>query len=429
MIDRVALIAALVVASFTPLHAETVAITDARIVSLGIAGDIRSGTVLVRDDRIVAIGSNVAVPAGAKVIDAKGMYLTPGLVLAPTPLALKDIIGNGGGRRSTGMGLSAAYEVAEDFNPRHPHVGEARIEGVTQALVTPDPQVQGKLFGGTSALVHLGQAGESILDPRAAIYLSATESGSREAGGGAGGFRVKLQRSLSDARDYQRNPKSFDLARLSDTGLSRSDLEALAPVILRQKPLLIEVNRAETIRHILRVAKEENIKVILSGASEAWLVADEIARAKIPVIIDGEMNQANGFEDINSTYENAAILTRAGVQIAFKPTFSRIGILDRSPRWTAGRAARYGLRLHDALAAITINPAKMLGVSADYGSIEVGKKADLVLWSGDPFETSTSAKLVMIDGIEQSLVARNRQLLDRYLPQVLPGKPSGGGQN
>lgn len=424
MIGRLALVAAMVAGSVLSAKAETIAIANAHIVSLGSAGDLQSGTVLIRDDRIVAIGHNVSVPAGTKVIDAKGQFLTPGLFLAPTPLALKDIIGNAGGRRSTSAGLSAAYEVADDFNPRHPHVAEARIEGVTQALVTPDPQVQGKLFGGTSALVHLGQTSEAVLDPQAAIYLSATESGSREAGGGVGGFLVKLRRALADARDYHRDPNSFDLSRLSDTGLSRSDLEALAPVILGQKPLIIEVNRAETIRHMLRLSKEEKIKVILSGASEGWLVADEIAKAKIPVILDGEMNQAAGFEDINSTYENAAILARSGVQVALKPTFSRIGILDRSPRWTAGRAARYGLRLHDALAAITINPAKMLGIAANYGTIEVGKKADLVLWSGDPFETGTSARLVMIDGIEQSLVARNRQLRDRYLPQVLPGKTS-----
>jgi imidazolonepropionase-like amidohydrolase len=136
------------------------------------------------------------------------------------------------------------------------------------------------------------------------------------------------------------------------------------------------------------------------------------------VIVDGEVNQAFGMEDVNATYENAALLTKAGVLVAFKPTFSRIVILDRSPRWTAGRAARYGLRLHDALAAITINPAKMFGLADRYGSIETGKDADLVIWSGDPLETTTVARMVMIEGVEQPLTARNRELRDRYLPTV-----------
>lgn len=396
--------------------AETIAITNARVLTMGPAGDVRNGTVLVKDGIVAAIGAKVAVPADARVVDAQGQFVTPGLVLAPTPLALKDIIGNGGGRYPTVDQLSAAYEVANDFNPRHPHVAEARAEGVTHALLAADPQREGKLFAGQAALVQLGIGGEAILNPHAAIYISATEAGSRAAAGGAGGLAVKLKRVLADARDYSRSATAFDLSRLNDTGMSRADLVALGAVVSRNEPLLVEVNRAEEIKHILALAQDERIRVVLSGASEGWMVANEIAKAGVPVLIDGEINQAKSFEDLNASYDNAARLTAAGVSIAFKPTFSRVDILDRSPRWTAGRAARFGLKLRDALAAITINPARMFGVADRFGSIAVGRKADLVLWSGDPLETTTVARMVMVEGVDQPLRTRMQELRDRYLP-------------
>jgi imidazolonepropionase-like amidohydrolase len=405
--------------------AQTIAITNARILSMGPAGDIAGGTVLVRDGKIAAVGRNMQVPPGAHIIDAKGRFLTPGLMMAPTQMALKDIIGNGGGRNSTLEDLSAAYEVADDFNPRHPHIAEARIEGVTRALVSADPQRTGKLFAGETALVQLGERGVEagmVTNTHAAVFMSANDRAAQGAGGGSGALRVRLKQVLADARDYQRKPKDFDSARLDEDKMSRADMVALGPVVAGHEPLLVEVNRAQEIVNILKIAHEENIKVVLLGATEGWLVAKDIAAAKVPVIVDGEVNQALGFEDLNATYENAALLTQAGVMVAFRPTFSRVGILDRSPRWTAGRAARYGLRLHDALAAITINPAKMFGLADRYGSIEPGKDADLVLWSGDPLETTSVTRMVMIQGVEQSLTARNRELLDRYLPTLAPAQ-------
>jgi imidazolonepropionase-like amidohydrolase len=426
MIKRLLLAGAIAAFAAAPALAQVTAITNARIISLGPAGDVVGGTVLVRDGKIAAVGKSVQIPSGAHVIDAKGQFLTPGLMMAPTPLALKDIIGNGGGRGSTQENLSAAYEVADDFNPRHPHIAEARIEGVTRALLTADaPRKEGKLFAGQAALVQLGEQGVEhgmVTNPHAAIFMSATEGGSATAGGGSGALRVRLKQVLADAREYQKNPKGFDAAKLEEGKLSRADMAALGPVVAGREPLLIEVNRAQEILNVLKIAREENVKVVLSGVTEGWLVAKELAAAKVPVIVDGEVNQAMGMEDINATYENAALLTKAGVMVAFKPTFSRIVILDRSPRWTAGRAARYGLRLHDALAAITLNPAKMFGLGDRYGSIETGKDADLVIWSGDPLETTTVARMVMIEGVEQPMTARNRELRDRYLPMVTAGR-------
>jgi imidazolonepropionase-like amidohydrolase len=404
-------------------HAETIAITNARILTMGAAGDIDGGTVVVRDGTIVAVGKSVAVPSDARVIDAKGQILTPGMVATVTPLAINDTIGSGyAGRASTNPTLSAAFDVSYDVVPTSPQIGEARIEGVTRAVVAPNapggPNVT-RIFGGQVAIIHLGDAADLTVKRHAAMFLDTGEQGEAVAGGGQGALQVRLRQAFADARAYAKNRGSFDAARLEEQSLSRADLEALIPVVEGRQPLLVEVDRAPDIHNILTLAREQNVKIILSGAAEAWMLADEIAAAKVPVVLDAEENQAFTFESLNATYENARILHDAGVLIAFKPSVARIVFLIRTPRFIAGRTARFGLSPHDALAAITLNPARIFGFADRFGSIEKGKDADLVLWSGDPLETTSVARMVMIRGVEQSLAARNRQLRDRYIKSVL----------
>ncbi|PZQ65488.1 MAG: imidazolonepropionase [Phenylobacterium zucineum] len=425
MIRRLLLSAAATLALVAgPAAAETVAIVGARVLSLGPAGDLPSGSVLVRDGRIVAVGAKVAIPAGARVIDAKGQILTPGLVATVSPIGLNDTIGSGyGGRGSSNAKLSAAFDVLDDVNPNSPQIPEARIEGVTRAVITPNPQGRApngpaRLFGGQVAVIHLSEASDLTVKPRVAIYLDAGEMGASAAGGSRAALFTQLAQALADARAYARNPAALDPARLDELSLSRADLAALVPVAQGREPLLVEVNRASDIRNVLTFAREQKIKVIISGGSEAWMVASEIAAAGVPVVIDAEENQAFQWENLNATYENAAILQKAGVLTAFKPSVARIVFLIRTPRYIAGRTARFGVTPHQALEAITLNPAKIFGVADRFGSIEPGKEADLVLWSGDPLETTSVARMVMIRGVEQPLTARNRALRDRYLGTV-----------
>lgn len=427
---KLALLATLCVAVGTPAAAETVAIVGAKILTLGPAGDLASGSVLVRDGKIAAVGEHIAIPPDARRIEGAGLVLTPGLVATVTPLGLNDTIGSGfGGRSASNARLSAGFEVLDDLNPNSPQIPEARIEGVTRAVVTPNPQgfspeSKGKVFGGEVGVVQLGQGLDLAVKAHAAILLDAGEGGGLAAGGGRGALRVMLKQALADARDYRRNRAAFDLRRMDEFGLSRADLEALAPVVEGKEPLLVEVNRASDIHHMLELAREERIRIVLSGAAEAWMLADEIAAAHVPVILDAEDNQAFNFDELNATYENAALLQKAGVLIAFKPSVARIVFLIRTPRFLAGRAVRFGLSQHDALSAIALNPAKIFGFDDRFGSIEPGKDADLVLWSGDPLETTTVARRVLIRGVEQPTSARNRVLRDRYIGAVLATPPN-----
>jgi imidazolonepropionase-like amidohydrolase len=423
--SKLALLAGLACALVTaPAAAETVAIVNARILSMGPVGDLPSGQVLVRDGKVVAVGARLTIPKDARVIDGTGKILTPGLVATVTPMALNDTIGSGyGGRGSTNARLSAAFDVSYDINPTSPQIPEARIEGVTRAVVTPNapnhsPNAPAKVFGGEVAVIHLGSGVDLTVRPHAAMLLDAGDQGAGAAGGSRGALRVVLKSMLAEARAYHRNGVA-DSGHLDELSLSRADLAALVPVVEGREPLLVEVNRASDIHYVLTLAQEEHVKVILSGAAEGWMVADEIAKAGVPVVLDAEENQAFSFDELNATYENPALLQKAGVLIAFKPSVARIVYLIRTPRFLAGRAARFGLSPHDALAAITVNPAKMFGFDDQFGSIAPGKDADLVLWSGDPLETTTVARMVMIRGVEQPLTARNRLLRDRYIGTVL----------
>lgn len=404
--------------------AETVAVVNARVVSLGPEGDLERGMVVVRDGRIAEVGRDIAVPTEARVIDGEGMILTPGLVAAITPLGLNDTIGSGwGGLGSTAPDLGAGFDVLADVNPNSPQIPEARIEGVTRAVLAPNAPGRAsdgsaRLFGGQASVIHLGQGYELTVRPGAAVVMNAGAQGAAAAGGGRGALLTRLAQVLDLVRAYDRNPRAFDRARLEHAPVSELDLQALVPVTRGERPLLVEVERASDIVNILNFAEQQDVRLILSGAAEGWMVADRIAAAGVPVVLNGEDNQAFTFDGLNATYDNAAILSRAGVKMAFKPSVARIVFLIRTPRFIAGRAVRHGLSWNEAMEAVTINPAVIFGFADRFGSIEPGKDADLVLWSGDPLETSSVARMVMIRGVEQPLTARNRALRDRYIGRL-----------
>lgn len=426
---------ALVLASVAPARAagaETVAIVNANILTLGPAGDLQSGTVVIRDGKIVAVGATAdIVPQGARVVDATGKIVTPGLVAAVTPLAVNDVVGFGAAGVGTRNNLvSAAFDVRFSINPDSPQIPEARIEGVTRAIVTPTfvegaPGADTKLFAGQAAAIHLGSGMDLLVKPHVALVMQAGEEGAQVVGGGRGTQLALLEQALNDTREFVRNRAAYDSGRMRKLLLSTPDLEALVPVVEGREPVLIEVNRAVDIHNILTVAREQRIKVILSGAAEAWRVAGELAAAKVPVIVNADQNEAASFEDLDATYENAAILQRAGVLVAYEPSVARIMFLIRTPRFVAGRTLRYGMSHHDALAAITLNPARIFGLDDRFGSIEVGKEADLVIWSGDPLETTTVAENVFIKGVQQSMSSRSRELRDRYIGTIRAGLQAG----
>lgn len=391
--------------------ADTVAITGGRVVTLGPAGTIDGGTVVIQDGRIAAVGRDVAIPAGARRIDATGKVVTPGLMDALSRLGLVEIgaVDETSDIRTTDDRITAAYDVADALNPRSITMATNRIMGVTRAVAAP--QSGTSLIAGQGAVITLGGPGDFLVRSRVAMYGVLGSGGERFAGGSRAAALLKLREALLDARDYAANRKAWEQGDRREYGLSRLDLEALQPVVRGEMPFVLFVNRASDVQPVLRMAKEEKLKVMLAGCGECWEVADEIAAARVPVLLTPLNNLPASFDVLGATLENAARLHKAGVTFAFMSTAAHeaYGI-----RQNAGNAVAYGLPWETALAALTTVPARLFGIADRYGTLEPGKDADVVVWTGDPLEVTTYATAVFIRGAEMPIRSRQIELRDRY---------------
>jgi imidazolonepropionase-like amidohydrolase len=428
------------VAFFVPVIAiaAPVAITNARIETAGPSGSIANGILVMDNGRIIAVGANVAIPAGARVIDAKGGVVTPGLVLATSSLAISEIE-QVPTTRDDGAGdkIGAAFDPSGGINPDAPNIGLARLNGATRAFLTP---VSGRssngahahddsafetagghtendptLFAGQSIGIQLSAGStEMVFKTNAGMVLEFGESAAAAAGGSRGASLVILKRVLADVRHFAANRAIYDRGEGRDLMISRLDLEALIPVVQGRTPLLVRVSSAPDIRQVLRLAKQEGLKVILEGAEEGWRVAPAIAAAKVPVIVDAQAALPSSFESLGTSLRNAALLNQAGVSVSIMGSRDHNNL--RQSRLNAGTAVAHGLPYQAALASITLNPAKLWGVDRDLGSLEVGKIADVVIWTGEPMEGASYPTAVFIAGVSQPMTSRSTALAARYKP-------------
>jgi imidazolonepropionase-like amidohydrolase len=415
---RFAALLAILLAS-APVAAQTIAITNVRILSMGRAGEVERGTLVIRDGRIAALGAGVATPADARVIDGKGGVVTPGFVLADGRMGLMDVsqVPLSVDRAQHNPALSAAFDVSQGLNPDSVVIPVARLGGITRAILAPDYDDQGGRalqFAGQAAAVDLGQRADMVMRPRVAMVLELGENGAERAGGARGAALTELRATIADVRDYARRRAAYERGQTRDYRLSRADLEALVPVVEGRMPIIVSVDRASDIVEILALAREEKVKIILDGAAEGWRVAVRIARARVPVILDARLDLPGSFEQLGARNDNAARLFAAGVTIAIKDGEGG-SYRARELRYDTGHAVAHGLPYAAALAAITINPARMFGIDDRIGSLDIGKDADVVLWSGDPLEPLSQPGAVFVKGIEQPLATRQTELRDRYL--------------
>jgi imidazolonepropionase-like amidohydrolase len=398
-------------------NAQTVAITNGTVYPVS-GPPISNGTVLIRDGVIVAVGASVTVPAGAVRIDATGKIVTPGLINSVTELGLVEVsqVRDTNDIRSTGTNrISAAFKPWEGLNSASTLLAPTRNEGITTAVLVP----QGGLVSGQAAVIDLVSAHAAEMVRRAPVAMVAQIGSASDAGTNARGELLgKLRALLDDVKFYMHNRAAYDQGSLRSLSAPKADLEALIPVVEGTMPLIIEANRMDEIDAALALARDYNLKIMIDGGAEAWMTADRLAAAHVPVLTGAMSNIPSSYSTLNQRQENAALLSKAGVRVVIIATDgSDVRQFNaRNIKYEAGNAVAYGMSHDDALRAVTLTPAELFGISARVGSLQAGRDANIVVWSGDPFEFSTQAEHVLIRGREVKEPSRQDLLIERYKP-------------
>ncbi len=418
----------LVMATFgvaSPVAAQVIAITDATVYPVS-SPKLEHATVLIRDGRIAAVGTGVAIPADARRIDGRGKVVTPGFFHVQGAIGLgvgralveeqdEEYTAIGGTTDSDHEGeVSAAFNVAAAIDPSAVAIPIARQGGVTSAITMP---TTGLIAGQAVAIRLVGDHLDALLRLSPAAMVADLSDQSRSAGGGSrAGALARLRTLLTDAQLLRRRRADFDQNRIQVLAAPAADLEALYPVLDGKLPLYVRARRQSDIENAVHLAEEFHLRLVIREGTEAWRSADLLRRADVPVVLDTRDNIPS-FDGLRARSDNAALVREAGATVI-------LGGQDpggqMNLRFEAGHAVRNGMKWEDALEAVTLAPARAFGLADRIGSLEAGKDADLVVWSGDPFEFSTAVEMVMIGGQETSMANRMTELLDRY--RTLPPK-------
>lgn len=417
---RVILLLALVAAC--PANAETLAIVHAEAWTMETSEPVRDATIVIEDGVIRSVAAGAAPPAGARVIDAGGKPVTPGLVNGATQLGLVEVSASDDTRdQASSDEGNSAFDVSRALNGNSTLVDLARADGLTRALIYPSPS-KAAPFGGQAAIARL-RDGVDILDrPNVAVH-AVIGGGAWERLGSRGQQWAALRKALADARKDSGGSKAKDSKRRREA--PRDDAHRrggrpggetlLREVLAGEVPLAIQTHRESDIRQAIALSEEFGIRVVIVGGAEAWRAADALAAAKIAVVLDAQANLPATFDQLGTRQDAAVILSRAGVPIAFGMAGGPIHMTynaGMAVREGAGLAVANGLAYGDALRALTVSPLAIWGRGG--GTLAPGSEADLVIWSGDPLEPSTNVLTVIIEGREASNRSRQDLLAERY---------------
>lgn len=392
-------------------NAATIVITNAKVATQTDAGVIDNATVVVSDSEISYVGAGASAPgvsAGAQTIDAQGRWLTPGLIVSDTQLGVVEIGAEATTRDSAveEFSMGPAFELRYALNPASVLFGTTRASGITTAVVAP--RAANDPLAGTGLAITLRDTldpAKLILSDRLAMFGGVGPKYANYVGGSRGALVVRLREALAAAKRF--NPTRYTP---DDNGYTSSDMAALKRWLGSGAPLALEVNQASQILQAIALADEFDLELIVVGGVEGWKVASELAAADVPVVLDPMDNIPVDFDRLGARLDNAVLLHKAGVTIAFRSENTHNAGWIRQG---GGIAVANGLPFEAAIAAITSAPAEIWGLEGR-GSVARGNVADLVLWSGDPLEVTTHAERVMIDGVWMSLDSRQERLLERY---------------
>jgi imidazolonepropionase-like amidohydrolase len=392
--------------------AQDFVIRGATVHTASSQGTLKNTDVRVRGGIIAAIGPAAGTPADATVIEAKGRELTPGLFGGLTHIGLEEVSLESD-TVDSGLNLKSPaweqqwrpeLEVWLAYNPRSVLVPVARIEGVTWTMLAPDNA--DSIIAGQGAAVTLDGRYEAVLPGSRSLFVTMGSNGAKQAGGTRAAEYMMLEQAIREARAQGPIGQGALLHAAGRETMAR---------YLSGGRVVFQVDRAADILGAVSFARRNGMKPVISGGSEAWVVAKELAQADVAVILDPLKDLPSDFDHLGAALDNAARLQRAGVRIAFSSGDSHNARLIRQ---LAGIAVAHGLPWESALAAISANPAEIAGLGATRGHIAVGQVADLVLWSGDPLEVTTLADQVWINGRPIEMRSRQTELRDRYIERL-----------
>jgi Amidohydrolase family len=386
-------------------NARDILIRDAKVHTVSSRGTLEHTDVLVRDGRIAAVGTGL-IAEGVAVVEAGNRPLTPGFFGGLTAIGLMEVpVEQGTDDARISFGAPAwqqqwrpELDVTLAFNPRSTLVPVARMEGLTWAMLGPSSDA---IISGQGAAVTLDGRYDATLAGSRSLFVSWDANASGNAGSRAALYML-FQQAIREARSTV-PPGEGALLHVAGR-------EALIPYLAGGRTVF-QVDRAADIRQLIAFATRNAMKPVIVGGAEAWVVADELARAAVPVILNPLDNLPWSFDQIGARLDNAVRLQQAGVRIAFSSGDIHNA---RKIRQLAGNAVAHGLRWDEALAAVTATPAEIFGLAAKRGRIAAGQAADLVLWDGDPLEVTSLADQVWIAGREVEMHSRQTQLRDRY---------------
>jgi imidazolonepropionase-like amidohydrolase len=410
--------------------AQTIAITGGTVVTLA-GPPIANGTVVIEGGRIVAVGAAVAVPAGARTIDARGKFVYPGLIDARTQLGLTEIGSVAGGNDLAELGdFNPAMATVVAVNAHSELIPVTRVEGVTTVLSAPG----GGRVAGTATVIDLDgwTPREMARVPLAALiveYPTLERTGGGGFGGGGGGgrggaalsdeeFTRRAERQVRELNEYFERARSYAdrKARGTVPALDRQ-LEAMVAPVRGEMPVLVSADGAKEILGAIALADRFGLKLIVGGGRQAWRVADTLAARKIPVILGSILSSPGRDDPFDALYAQPRVLARAGVKFAF----STDGASDvRDLPYHAQMAVAHGLAADTALMALSRWPAEILGIGSEVGTIEPGKVANLFVASGSPLDVRTTVEQVFIRGLPMDGSTRHTRLYQEFR-----GRPRG----
>lgn len=404
------LLAASVLLMSTAAQSQDLLITNATIVIQD--GRSVDTDVLIQDNVITRMGTDLAQPDGIAVHDGTGHWVTPGLFASASSLGLVDVSGEDTTNDTTASEshTSVSERAVDSFNPRSAHIGITRRRGVTHALSTGRASGH-SIFAGIGLLTSLTGEFDSVVNEAAFVHVSLGERGAGLAGGSRSAAIAQLRAALSDALNFGTRyggPEDGD-------ALSRQDAAAFAQAARGTIPLMVSANRASDLMTLVRLKIEfPRLDIIVIGGTEAWQVADTLATAKIKVIVDPVDNLPSSFENLGASYDNVMILDTAGVDYAIS-NLTSLGVTKPTAlAQHAGNAVGNGLDWDKAFAAISSTPRRWFDLPSS--TVSIGAIESLVVWDGDPLEATSAPIKLWIDGEERSLTSRQTLLRDRYNP-------------